>query len=66
MCSLRYASKDVSLVIGGQYNGQVALWDVRRGKMPVERSVLANSHADPAYKVPSCYFALPRHDQGRF
>ena len=51
VCSLRYAIKDVSLVIGGQHNGQVALWDVRRGKMPVERSVLANSHGDPAYKV---------------
>ena len=51
ICSLRYATKDVSLIIGGQYNGQVSLWDVRRGKMPVERSVLANSHGDPAHKV---------------
>ena len=51
ICSLRYSTKDVNLVIGGQYNGQVSLWDIRRGKMPVERSVLAESHADPAYKV---------------
>jgi len=51
ICSLRYAIKDVSLLIGGQYNGQVALWDVRRGKMPVERSDVAFSHGDPAYKV---------------
>lgn len=29
----------------------MALWDIRRGKTPVERSVLTNSHGDPAYKV---------------
>ena len=41
----------MNLIFGGQYNGRVALWDIRRGKLPVERSVLAASHGDPAHKV---------------
>jgi len=68
VCSLRYATKDVNLIVGGQYNGQVALWDVRRPtKMPAERSVLAKSHADPAYKVRlrRRFAAVPWRDPGR-
>jgi dynein intermediate chain 2, axonemal len=48
---LRYCTKDANLIIGGQYNGQVAIWDVRKGSRPVERSALPVSHGDPAYKV---------------
>ncbi|XP_071953845.1 dynein intermediate chain 3, ciliary-like [Antedon mediterranea] len=48
---LEYNPKDVHVLIGGCYNGQIAYWDTRKGSHPVEISLVENSHMDPVYKV---------------
>ena len=51
ICYLSYSTKDTSVLAGGQFNGQVAVWDVRRGSRPVERSEQQHSLTDPAYQT---------------
>ena len=48
---LEYNPKDSHILIGGQYNGQIAYWDTRKGSQPVEMSPIEHSHRDPAYKT---------------
>lgn len=48
---LEYNPKDSHILIGGQYNGQIAYWDTRKGSQPVEVSPIEHSHRDPAYKT---------------
>jgi len=48
---LEYNPKDSYILVGGQYNGQVAYWDTRKGAQPVEMTPIEHSHRDPAYKV---------------
>ena len=48
---VEYSPKDAHIIVGGQYNGQVAFWDVRKGSQPVETSLVEHSHHDPAYKT---------------
>jgi len=38
-------------LIGGQYNGQIAVWDTRKGSRPAEVSPIEKSHRDPVYKA---------------
>lgn len=37
--------------MSGQFNGLVAIWDIRRGTEPVDFSIMENSHRDPVNKV---------------
>lgn len=48
---LEYNPKDSHILIGGQYNGQIAYWDTRKGSQPVDMSPIEHSHRDPAYKT---------------
>lgn len=48
---IRYNPKDANLLAGGQYNGQVIFWDVRRSGYPVEKSAVEHSHHDPVYDI---------------
>lgn len=38
-------------VVGGSYNGTIAFWDLRKGSLPVETSLLEKSHHDPVYDI---------------
>ena len=49
LVSIRYNPKDVHLLLGGCYNGQVAIWDTRKGSRPIETSPVEQSHRDPVY-----------------
>ncbi|XP_012274375.1 dynein intermediate chain 3, ciliary [Orussus abietinus] len=46
-----YNPKDGNSLVSGLMSGQVALWDVRRGALPIERTPLETSHRDPCNKV---------------
>ncbi|XP_033127579.1 dynein intermediate chain 3, ciliary-like [Anneissia japonica] len=48
---LEYNPKDVHVLVGGCYNGQIPFWDTRKGYHPVEISPVEYSHMDPVYKV---------------
>ena len=41
---INYNLKDVNLLGGGQYNGQVAFFDVRKGSATVDSSQIEHSH----------------------
>ena len=44
LASLRFNLKDASLIGAGQYNGQFALFDTRKGAAPVEATPVDVSH----------------------
>ncbi|KAG5893159.1 hypothetical protein JTB14_000420 [Gonioctena quinquepunctata] len=48
---LEYSQKDPHSLVSGQINGQVAVWDTRKGAEPVELSVIENSFRDPVHNV---------------
>nr|XP_023025505.1 dynein intermediate chain 2, axonemal [Leptinotarsa decemlineata] len=48
---LEYNQKDPHSLVSGQLNGQVAVWDTRKGFEPVELSVIENSFRDPVHNV---------------
>ncbi|XP_017774943.1 PREDICTED: dynein intermediate chain 3, ciliary isoform X2 [Nicrophorus vespilloides] len=48
---IEYNQKDQNSLVSGQYNGQVAVWDVRRGNEPVDFSVMECSHRDPVNSI---------------
>ena len=41
---LNYNLKDSNFIGGGQYNGQVAYFDVRKGGTPIETTPVEHSH----------------------
>ncbi|CAG9464343.1 unnamed protein product [Pedinophyceae sp. YPF-701] len=49
LCCINFNPKDEHLLGAGQYNGQFALFDRRKGKTPVETSLIESSHKDPVY-----------------
>ncbi|NXA48591.1 DNAI2 protein, partial [Nothocercus julius] len=49
LVSLEYNPKDSHILAGGCYNGQIAYWDTRKGRLPVEVSTVEFSHRDPVY-----------------
>ncbi|XP_072208070.1 dynein axonemal intermediate chain 2 [Excalfactoria chinensis] len=49
LVSLEYNPKDSHILVGGCYNGQMAYWDIRKGRLPVEVSTVEASHRDPVY-----------------
>ena len=51
LCCLNFNNKDPNILGGGQYNGQLAYWDVRKGHVPVETSPIEHSHKDPVYDM---------------
>lgn len=51
MCCCAYNPKSTEQLLGGCYNGVVALWDVRRGEQPIDRTSIEVSHNDPVYDV---------------
>jgi len=46
---LKYNPKDANCISGGLYNGQMAIWDVRRGMYPVDSTELSAGHIGPIY-----------------
>jgi dynein intermediate chain 2 len=51
LCVVEYNPKDPHFIIGGCYNGQIAIWDDRKGSQPAEVSPIEKSHRDPVYDV---------------
>lgn len=49
ICCARFNLKDNNLVGAGQYNGQMAYFDVRKGNGPVDATPIDVSHRDPVY-----------------
>ena len=49
--SAQYNPKNPNVICGGQYNGQVSIWDDRSGSQPVQLSAMEVSHRDPVYSV---------------
>lgn len=47
---LEYNPKDPHLLVGGCYNGQLALFDMRKGSQPLETTPIEISHKDPIHK----------------
>lgn len=48
---LEYNLKDTNSLVGGMLNGQVSVWDARKGHDPVEISVIEESHRDPVRSI---------------
>ena len=48
---LEYNPKDPHLLVGGCYNGQLALFDTRKGAQPMEVTPVEISHKDPVHKL---------------
>ena len=51
MLCLEYNPKDPHLLVGGCYNGQLALFDTRKGSQPMEVTPVGISHKDPVHKL---------------
>lgn len=51
MLCLEYSPKDPHLLMGGCYNGQLALFDTRKGSQPLEVTPVEISHKDPVHKL---------------
>jgi dynein intermediate chain 2, axonemal len=49
LCCINYNPKNENWLAGGQYNGQVAFFDLNQGGKPVNTSPIENSHKDPVY-----------------
>ena len=63
MLCLEYNPKDPHLLVGGCYNGQLALFDTRKGSQPMEVTPIEISHKDPVHKLifPSSKTGEGRH-----
>lgn len=51
MLCLEYNPKDPHVLVGGCYNGQLALFDTRKGSQPLEVTPVETSHKDPVHKL---------------
>ena len=51
MLCLEYNPKDPHLLVGGCYNGQLALFDTRKGSQSLEVTPIEISHKDPVHKI---------------
>ncbi|PSC71021.1 dynein intermediate chain axonemal isoform B [Micractinium conductrix] len=49
LVSLAFNLKDHNLVGGGQYNGQVTFFDLRKGSQPVDATPVEHSHRDAVH-----------------
>lgn len=48
---LEYNPKDPHLLVGGCYNGQLALFDTRKGSQSLEVTPVEMSHKEPVHKI---------------
>jgi dynein intermediate chain 2 len=48
---IEFNPKDTNILAAGCYNGQVCIFDTRKGGQPVEVSLIEKSHQDPAYRT---------------
>lgn len=51
LTSLVYNPRSPDHIVGGCYNGLISFWDLRKGVLPIESSLLEHSHHDPVYDV---------------
>ena len=51
MLCLEYNPKDPHTLAGGCYNGQLALFDTRKGSQPLKVTPVEISHKDPLHKL---------------
>ena len=51
LVSCHYNPREVSLLAGGCYNGQVCYWDDRLGGKPVGEVSLTTAHTEPVFKT---------------
>ncbi|XP_071750143.1 dynein intermediate chain 3, ciliary isoform X2 [Lepeophtheirus salmonis] len=51
LVNLEYNPKDLNILAGGCYNGQVGVWDTRKGGNPEGLISLEHSHTDPVTKT---------------
>lgn len=51
MLCLEYNPKDPHTLAGGCYNGQLALFDTRKGCQPLKVTPVEISHKDPLHKL---------------
>jgi dynein intermediate chain 2 len=51
MLCLEYNPKDPHTLAGGYYNGQIAVFDTRKGSQPVDTTPVEISHRDPVHKL---------------
>eukprot|EP00854_Cymbomonas_tetramitiformis_P015659 gene15658-18568_t len=50
VCS-KYNPKELSVLVSGLYNGQLAFYDTRKSTRPIDSSSIEHSHRDPVYDV---------------
>lgn len=48
---IEFNPRDTHVLAGGCYNGQVCIFDTRKGSQPVDISLIEKSHRDPAYRT---------------
>ena len=58
LTSINFNLKDTSLVGAGQYNGQFAYFDMRKGSTPVEASPIEHCHRSAALSFTGHYARL--------
>lgn len=51
LVSIEFNPKDTHVLAAGCYNGQVCIFDTRKGGQPVEMSLIEKSHRDPAFRA---------------
>ena len=51
LVSCHYNPREVSLLAGGCYNGQVCYWDDRLGGKPAGEVSLSTAHTEPVFKT---------------
>lgn len=51
LITLEYNPKDVNVLLGGCYNGQIAVWDLRKSNRPYDTTPVEKSHKDPVYRA---------------
>lgn len=49
--TVEFHPKDTNQILAGCVNGQVCLFDLRKGKKPVEQSLIENSHRESVRNV---------------
>lgn len=48
---VEFSLKDPNTLVAGMINGQISVWDVRKGNEPAELTVMEESHRDPVRSV---------------
>uniref|UniRef100_A0A061RDX4 Dynein intermediate chain 2, axonemal n=1 Tax=Tetraselmis sp. GSL018 TaxID=582737 RepID=A0A061RDX4_9CHLO len=51
ICVAHFNNKDSNVIGAGQYNGQLALFDIRKGNRPTVVTQIENSHRDPVFDM---------------